>query len=75
MPFPTFVGPDVLIGTISECDADKLIIKGEHTMPKEFTEQLAIMHQAASQGADILVEECMAVAPDLQYISQHKMVA
>ena len=37
-------------------------------------EQLAIMHQAASQGADILVAECMAVAPDLQYISQHKMV-
>lgn len=29
----------------SECDADKVIIKGEHTMPKEFAEQLAIMHE------------------------------
>ena len=29
----------------SECDADKLIIKGEHTMPKEFTEELALMHE------------------------------
>ena len=29
----------------SECDADKLIIRGEHTMPKEFTEELAIMHE------------------------------
>ena len=28
----------------SECDADKLIIRGEHTMPKEFAEELAIMH-------------------------------
>ncbi len=29
----------------SECDADKLVIKGEHTMPKEFAEELAIMHE------------------------------
>lgn len=29
----------------SECDADKVVIKGEHTMPKEFAEQLAIMHE------------------------------
>ena len=29
----------------SECDADKLIIRGEHTMPKEFSEELAIMHE------------------------------
>ena len=29
----------------SECDADKLIIRGEHTMPKEFAEELAIMHE------------------------------
>ena len=29
----------------SECAADKLIIRGEHTMPKEFAEELAIMHE------------------------------
>ncbi len=29
----------------SECDVDKVIIKGEHTMPKEFAEELAIMHE------------------------------
>ncbi len=29
----------------SECDVDKVIIKGEHTMPKEFSEELAIMHE------------------------------
>ena len=29
----------------SECDADKLIIRGEHTMPKEFAEELAIMYE------------------------------
>ena len=29
----------------SECDVDKVIIKGEHTMPKEYSEELAIMHE------------------------------
>ena len=29
----------------SECDVDKVIIRGEHTMPKEFSEELAIMHE------------------------------
>lgn len=29
----------------SECDADKLIITGEHTMSKEFDESLAKMHK------------------------------
>ncbi len=29
----------------SECDADKLIIRGEHTMPKEFAEELTLMHE------------------------------
>ena len=28
----------------NECDVDKVVIRGEHTMPKEFTEELAIMH-------------------------------
>ena len=28
----------------SECDADKVIIKGELTLPKEFDESLSVMH-------------------------------
>ena len=28
-----------------ECDADKVIITGEHTMPKEFDRELAVMHE------------------------------
>ena len=29
----------------SECDADKVIIRGELTLPKEFEESLAVMHE------------------------------
>ena len=29
----------------SECDADKVIIKGEHTLPRDFDKSLSIMHQ------------------------------
>ena len=29
----------------SECDADKVIIKGELTLPKEFEKSLSIMHE------------------------------
>ncbi len=29
----------------SECDADRVIITGEHTMPKEFDMSLAKMHE------------------------------
>lgn len=37
-------------------------------------EQLKILHRAAEAGAQILVAECMAVDPALQYISQHRML-
>lgn len=37
-------------------------------------EQLKIIKEAAMQNADILVIECMAVNPELQYISQHKIL-
>ncbi len=29
----------------SECDADKVIIKGEHSLSREFDKPLAIMHK------------------------------
>lgn len=37
-------------------------------------EQLWVLRRAAREGAECLVVECMAVNPELQYISQHKMV-
>lgn len=37
-------------------------------------EQLAILRRAAAEGADVLVVECMAVRPDLQYAAQHQML-
>lgn len=37
-------------------------------------EQLTILHRAAAQRADILVVECMAVLPELQYAAQHRIL-
>jgi len=37
-------------------------------------EQLGIFRQAVSQGADALVLECMAVRPDLQWTTEHRIV-
>lgn len=37
-------------------------------------EQISTIRQAASQGADILIIECMAVDPELQRISQEKIL-
>lgn len=37
-------------------------------------EQFAIMRQAVKEGADILVIECMAVKPELQYLAQNKIL-
>ena len=42
--------------------------------PSNIREQLKIMHRAVSQGAQVLVVECMAVQPELQYTAQHKML-
>ncbi len=33
----------------SECGADKLIIKGENTLPKEFNEQIIIFHETLDE--------------------------
>lgn len=38
----------------TECDANKVIIKGENTMPKEFDRQLSLMHSVL----DDMVEYC-----------------
>lgn len=57
--------------TIGVDDQERLIKRRGRANIKE---QLAILHQAAMQKTDILVAECMAVAPELQYISQHRMM-
>ena len=33
----------------SECDADRVVITGEHTMPKEFDRPLAMMHETLDE--------------------------
>jgi len=42
--------------------------------PPNIKEQIAIMRQAAGEGARALVIECMAVRPDLQQVSEDKVV-
>ena len=37
-------------------------------------EQLRVLHQAAREGAEILVAECMALAPELQSVSGRRML-
>ena len=37
-------------------------------------EQLKIFKEAEKRNADVLVMECMAVSPELQWVSEHKMV-
>lgn len=33
----------------SECDADKLIVKGENTLTKEFNKQITIFHETLDE--------------------------
>ncbi|MCQ2419565.1 MAG: poly-gamma-glutamate synthase PgsB [Clostridia bacterium] len=42
--------------------------------PSNIREQLRTLHKAARQGAQVLVIECMAVQPELQAVSQDKML-
>lgn len=42
--------------------------------PANIREQLKILRMAVKDGADALVIECMAVNPELQYITEHKIL-
>lgn len=42
--------------------------------PANIIEQAAILRRARREGAEILVVECMAVAPELQRVAQEKIV-
>lgn len=57
--------------TIDTNGVEKQIIRKGRANIKE---QLRIIKEAAIQDTDVLVIECMAVNPDLQYISQHKIL-
>lgn len=57
--------------TIDVNGVEKLIKRKGRANIKE---QIATMGQAVRQGADILVIECMAVNPELQRISQEKIL-
>jgi len=37
-------------------------------------EQLKIFKEAAKRKADVLIVECMAISPELQWVSEHKLV-
>lgn len=37
-------------------------------------EQIAILHRASAQSTEVLVVECMAVQPELQYAAQHRIL-
>ena len=40
----------------SECDADKVIIKGERSLPKEFKESLSTIHEILEMHIDFCKE-------------------
>ncbi len=42
--------------------------------PANVREQLSVIGKAAKQNVDVLVVECMAVNPELQYICEHRML-
>ena len=42
--------------------------------PANIREQIGILCRAAAQNAQVLVVECMAIRPELQYAAQHKIL-
>lgn len=42
--------------------------------PANIREQLMILHTAAKEHADVLIIECMALEPELQWVCQHRML-
>lgn len=44
------------------------------TGPANIREQLKLLHLAAKEEADVLVIECMALEPELQWTCQHRML-
>lgn len=57
--------------TISVDNIERMIYRRGRANIKE---QLKTLHLAANSGAQVLVLECMAVDPQLQYVTQHDML-
>lgn len=53
-------------------DGEKPIVR--HA-PSNIREQLRTLAFAKKQGAEMLVVECMAVSPELQFITEHRMLS
>lgn len=62
-------------GTIpTYIDVDGVSHEIKRLGPANVREQLKMIRLAASQNADVLVLECMAVNPELQYITENNML-
>ena len=57
--------------TIDTDGKEELIIRRGRA---NIREQTAILRRAAAQNAEVLVVECMAVLPELQYAAQHRIL-
>lgn len=57
--------------TIDVCNRETLI---QRRGPANIKEQIGILKQAARQNAQVLVVECMAIQPELQYAAQHQIL-
>lgn len=55
-------------------DVDAKVVPIKRLGKANIREQLRIVKKAYKQNAEILVIECMAIQPELQYITQHKML-
>ena len=57
--------------TIDVSGREELIVR---RMPANIKEQIGILCRAAEQEAEVLVVECMAIRPELQYAAQHRIL-
>lgn len=57
--------------TIDTEGKEELIVRRGRANIKE---QIAILRRAAAQRSDVLVVECMALQPELQYAAQHRIL-
>lgn len=62
-------GTDPMVIGVSG-DEEPLVRRGKANIK----EQIGILRQAAGQGAQVLVIECMALQPELQFAAQHRIL-
>ena len=62
-------GPDPMTIDVNGCE-EPIRRRGQANIK----EQIAILHRAAAQDAQVLVVECMAITPEFQQASQHDIL-